>query len=112
TERVRQGWRVEFVAGQRAVSTARRDFTTLTETAALFSAHIYDVPQQTRKSLDEIRSLRKQHEQSQQELAAAVAATLLAETAEANGRKVIVRSFSDCDLSFIKVLAQKLTRQS
>jgi alanyl-tRNA synthetase len=112
TERVRQGWRVEFVAGQRAVSTARRDFTTLTETAALFSAHIYDVPQQARKSLDEIRSLRKQHEQSQQELAAAVAATLLAETAEANGRKVIVRSFSDCDLSFIKVLAQKLTRQS
>ena len=43
-EKVRQGWRVEFVAGQRAVATARRDFTTLTETAALFSAHIYDVP--------------------------------------------------------------------
>ena len=34
-EKVRQGWRVEFVAGQRAVATARRDFTTLTETAAL-----------------------------------------------------------------------------
>ena len=65
TEKVRQGWRVEFVAGQRAVATARRDFTTLTETAALFSAHIYDVPQQARKSLDEIRSLRKQYEQSQ-----------------------------------------------
>src|SRR3974377_1762157 len=31
TERVRQGWRVEFVAGQRAVATARRDFATLTE---------------------------------------------------------------------------------
>jgi alanyl-tRNA synthetase len=39
-EKVRQGWRVEFVAGQRAVATARRDFTTLTETAALFSAHL------------------------------------------------------------------------
>ncbi|MGC2449047.1 MAG: alanyl-tRNA editing protein, partial [Candidatus Sulfotelmatobacter sp.] len=38
TEKVRQGWRVEFVAGQRAVAMARRDFTTLTETAALFSA--------------------------------------------------------------------------
>ncbi len=36
TEKVRQGWRVEFVAGQRAVATARRDFTTLTEAAATF----------------------------------------------------------------------------
>jgi alanyl-tRNA synthetase len=111
-EKVRQGWRVEFVAGQRAVATARRDFTTLTETAALFSAHIYDVPQQARKSLDEIRSLRKQREQSQEELAAAQAAALLAETPETNGRKVVVRTFSDRDLNFVKLLAQKLTRLS
>jgi alanyl-tRNA synthetase len=112
TEKVRQGYRVEFVAGQRAVATARRDFNTLTETAALFSAHIYDVPQQARKSLDEIRSLRKQLEQSQEELAAAQAASLLAETIESHGRKLVVRTFSDRDLNFLKVLAQKLTRQS
>jgi alanyl-tRNA synthetase len=112
TERVRQGWRAEFVAGQRAVSTARRDFTTLTETAALFSAPIYDVPQQARKSLDEIRSLRKQREQSQEELAAAQAAALLAETPEANGRKVVVRLLADRELNFVKLLAQKLTRLS
>src|SRR6266498_409949 len=55
TEKVRQGWRVEFIAGQRGIATARRDFGTLTEAAALFSAHIYDVPQQARKSLDEVR---------------------------------------------------------
>ena len=112
TEKVRQGYRVEFVAGQRAVSTARRDFSTLTETAALFSAGIYDVPQQARKSLDEIKSLRKQREQSQDELATAQAATLLAETPESQGRKLVVRSFSDRDLNFLKLLAQKLTRQS
>jgi alanyl-tRNA synthetase len=112
TERVRQGYRVEFVAGQRAVSAARRDFSTLSETAALFSAHIYDVPQQARKSLDEIRSLRKQREQSQDELAAAHAATLLAETPESHGRKLVVRTFSGRDLNFLKLLAQKLTRQS
>jgi alanyl-tRNA synthetase len=111
-EKVRQGWRIEFVAGQRAVATARRDFTTLTEAAALFSAHIYDVPQQARKSLDEIRSLRKQREQSQEELAAAQAAALLAETAETNGRKLVVRTLSDRDLNFIKLLAQKVTRLS
>ena len=112
TEKVRQGWRVEFVAGQRAVATARRDFTTLTESAALFSAHIYDVPQQARKSLDEIKSLRKQRQQSQDELAAAQAAALLAETPEINGRRIVVRTISDRDLNFLKLLAQKLTRLS
>ena len=112
TEKVRQGWRVEFVAGQRAVATARRDFTTLTESAALFSANIYDVPAQARKALDEIKSLRKQREQSLEELAAAQAAALLAETPEQNGRKLIVRTFADRELKFVKLLAQKLTRQS
>jgi len=111
-EKVRQGWRIEFVAGQRAVATARRDYTTLTETAALFSAHIYDVPQQARKSLDEIKLLRKQREQSHEELAAAQARALLAETAETNGRKLVVRTLSDRDLNFLKLLAQKLTRLS
>lgn len=111
-EKVRQGWRIEFVAGQRAVATARRDFTTLTEAAALFSAHIYDVPQQARKALDEIRSLRKQREQSQEELAVAQAAALLAETSEINGRKLVVRTLADRDLNFVKLLAQKVTRLS
>ncbi len=111
-EKVRQGWRVEFVAGQRAVATARRDFTTLTEVAGLFSAHIYDVPQQARKALDEIRSLRKQWEQAQEELASSQAVALLAETPESNGRKVVVRTFADRDLNSLKLLAQRLTRFS
>jgi alanyl-tRNA synthetase len=111
-EKVRQGWRVEFVAGQRAVATARRDFTALTETAALFSAHIYDVPQQAQKSLDELRSWRKQWERSQEELAAAQAAALLAETPEIKGRKIVVQSLADREMNFVKLLAQKLTRLS
>jgi alanyl-tRNA synthetase len=112
TEKARHGYRLEFVAGERAVLTARRDFSTLTETAALFSAHLYDVPQQACKSLDEIKTLRKQCEQSLEDLAAAQAATLLTETPETNGRKLIVRAFTGRDLNFLKLLAQKLTRQS
>src|SRR4029077_9976949 len=84
---------------------------TLTETAALFSAGIYDVPQQARKALDEIRLLRKQREQSQEEMAAAQAEALLAEIPERNGRKLVVRTFAELDLNFIKLLAQKITRQ-
>jgi alanyl-tRNA synthetase len=110
TEKVRQGWRVEFVAGQRAVAISRRDFTTLTETAARFSAHIYDVPQQARKSLDEIRSLRKLREQSQEEMAEAQSVALLAETSESNGHKLVVRTFANRDMNSLKLLAQKLTR--
>jgi len=109
-EKVRQGWRVEFVAGQRAVVTARRDYISLTETAALFSAHIYDVPVQARKSLDEIRGLRKQREQSLEELAEAQAAAILSGVQEENRRKLVVRTFADRDMNFLKLLAQKLTR--
>ncbi len=110
TEKVRQGWRVEFVAGLRAVATARRDFNALTETAALFSAHIYDVPQHAHKTLDEIKSLRKEREQLQEELAAAYATAMRADTPETNGRRIIVRTLCDRDLNFVKLLAQKLTR--
>ena len=112
TEKVRQGWRVEFIAGQRAVATARRDFTTLSDAAALFSTRIYDVPQQARKSLDEIRSLRKQSEQAQEELAEAQAAALLAETPETSGRKLVIRTFTDRDMNSMKLLAQRLTRKA
>ena len=112
SEKVRQGYRVEFVAGQRAVATARRDFTTLTEASALFSAHIYNVPQQVRKSLEEIRSLRKQGEESLDELIAAQATSLLAESPESGGRKLVMRTFAGRDMNSLKLLAQKLTRQS
>lgn len=111
-EKVRHGYRLEFVAGLRAIVTARRDFSTLTDAAALFSANIYDVPQQSRKALDEIKSLRKQREESLEDLAAAQATALLAEVPARNGRRLVVRTFSDRDLNFVKLLAQKLTRQA
>jgi alanyl-tRNA synthetase len=40
TEKVRQGTRVEFVCGGRAVRMARRDYSALSEAAALFSAKL------------------------------------------------------------------------
>ena len=52
TEKVKQGMRVEFVCGC-APWHGAADFETLTDAAALFSTHIWEVPQQIRKSLDE-----------------------------------------------------------
>jgi alanyl-tRNA synthetase len=112
TEKTRQGWRVEFVCGKRAVLTARRDYAVLAEAGGLLSSHIWEIPQQIRKMQDESRSSRKEGERLMEELADLYATRLFAETAEHGGRKFIVRIFPDRDLRFIKLLAQRLTRQS
>jgi alanyl-tRNA synthetase len=112
TEKVRQGWRVEFVCGKRAVATARKDYCSLTESAGLFSAHIWDVPQQIRRSQEDSRAAQKGREKLLEELADSWSIRWLGEISETAGRKVVVRVFSDRDLSFIKILAQRLTRQN
>ena len=111
TEKVRQGVRVEFVCGLRAVRTARHDFETLTEAAAVFSTHIWEVPQQTRKSLDEIKSAQKAQHQSAGGGCGAAGRTACCNRREKRGEyKLVVQFFPDRDLAFIKMLAQKLTR--
>jgi alanyl-tRNA synthetase len=112
TEKTRQGWRVEFVCGKRAVATARHDYGVLAESGGLLSSHIWDIPQQLRKVQQESRVVRKSGERLLQELAALYASRLLAETPESGGRKIIIRTLPDRDLTFIKLLAQRLTRQS
>lgn len=111
-EKVRQGWRVEFVCGQRAVSTARRDYTALADSATLLSTQVWDVPAQVRKIQDDARGMRRAQSTLLEELAAEYAKSLLADTPESNGRKVVVRTFADRDAEFIKLLAQRLVRQS
>ena len=106
-EKVKQGVRVEFVCGLRAVNTARRDYTTLTEAAALYSSHIYDVPQQVRKSLEETKAAGKAQHKLLEELAELYAERLLAQAA--GSPQIITEFFPDRDAVFIKLLAQKLT---
>jgi alanyl-tRNA synthetase len=112
TEKVRQGWRVEFVCGKRAVSTARRDYSSLAESASLFSSQIWDVPQQIRKAQEESRASKKAVERFLEESADLHAVQLLAGTPESDGRRIVVRTFQDRDAVFIKLLAQRLTRQN
>ena len=110
TEKVRQGVRVEFVCGLRAVRTARRDFETLTEAAAVFSTHIWEVPQQVRKSLDEIKSAQKAQHRLLEEVAELQARQMLQSAPERGGHKLVVQFFPERDLGFIKMLAQRLTK--
>ena len=113
TEKVKQGVRVEFVCGLRAVSTARRDFQTLTDAAAVFSTQLWELPQQARKSLDEIKTAQKAQHRLLEEVAELQAANLLRSADEhpsGSGQKLVVQFFADRDLDFIKMLAQKLIR--
>ncbi len=110
TERVRQGTRVEFVCGGRAVRMARRDYSALSEAAALFSTQLWDVPEQIRKSVEESKLLRKQKDDALDQLAELMALADLHAQPETNGRKIVVRAFSDRDISFAKLFAQKVTR--
>jgi len=112
TEKTRQGFRVEFVCGKRAVAIARHDYSVLAESGGLLSSHIWDIPEQLRKLQQEARAVRKSGEHLLEELAALHASRLLAETPESGSRKIIIRTFPDRDLTFIKLLAQRLTRQS
>ena len=110
TERVRQGVRLEFVCGQRAVATARRDYSSLSEAAELCSVHLWDVPQQIRKAQEDVKAAHKSRERLLEELVEQQALRLVAETPAANGRRVVIGAFADRDLPFIRLLAQKCTR--
>jgi alanyl-tRNA synthetase len=109
-EKVKQGFRVEFVAGDRALKTARRDYETLTQSAALYSGNIYELPKQITKSLDEIKSSQKAQHKLLEELAEFWAGEL-ASNAPARADFHLVRHvFDDRELLFVKLLAQKLSR--
>jgi alanyl-tRNA synthetase len=110
TEKVRQGTRVEFVCGMRAVATARRDFEMLTEAAALFSTHIWEVPRQIRKSQEESKAAQKTQHRLLEEVAELQAAQMLQLAEQRGAQKLVAQYFAERDIAFIKMLAQKLTK--
>lgn len=107
-ERVKQGLRVEFACGARALRLAHKDFQVLSEAAALYSSHIWEIPAQTAKLIDSGKAAQKQQQKLLEELAELTAQQALASTASEHGHKVVARYFAERDLSFIKLFAQKL----
>ena len=104
----KQGIRVEFVCGMRAVATARKDFETLTEAASVSSTHIHELPSQVRKLIDESKAAVKREQKLLEEIASLTAESILVSVGNA---KVVHRFYPERDLAFIKLLAQRLTRQ-
>ena len=109
-EKVKQGMRVEFVCGGRAVRTSRRDYAVLTDAAAAYSTHIWELPQQIKRSLDEAKALTKRQQTLLEELAELRASQLFADTQVQSGKRIIVRIMADRDAAFVKLLAQKIAK--
>jgi alanyl-tRNA synthetase len=59
-EKVKQGQRVEFVCGLRAVRAARRDFELLRQTGALLSVGAADVPDRVARLLEDKKAASKE----------------------------------------------------
>lgn len=110
-EKVKQGVRVEFVCGQRAVAAARKDFDALTSAAAMFSSHIYDVPAQIRKTIEEAKSAGKREFKLQEELAEFAAKEFVAQAQQRAGVRVVCKYFADRDAAYIRLLAQRIARR-
>ena len=107
SEKVRQGVRVEFVCGLRAVGVARKDFETLTSAAELFSTHIHELPAQIRKALDDSKAASRGRMKLLEEIAE-YEAEKLTRSAEQHGDHVVAtRLYPDRDAAFIKLVAQK-----
>lgn len=111
-EKAKQGYRVEFVAGARAVSTARKDYEALAEAGTLFSTHLWEVPSQIRKNQEDAKGAVKQQHRLHEEIAELQAAKILAETPDVQGEKIVALVLADRELAFVKLLAQKLTAAS
>ena len=110
-EKVKQGFRVEFVCGERALRYARKDYETLTDAAGLFSANIWDLPAQIRKQLEEEKATAKAQQKLLEEIAELRAAQLISDTDAESGLRVVTQVLQDRDPAFVKVLAQKLTQR-
>ena len=85
TEKVRQGLRVEFVCGLRAVAAARRDFGVLTEAAGALSIPASQLPQSIERLLAEAKHSAKERQRLREEIARYEAAELLAQAPVQDG---------------------------
>ncbi len=108
-EKVKQGFRVEFVCGARAVAIAQRDYAALTDAAGKLSTHIYELPQQIIKQAEEAKAAAKGQQKLLEELAALHAGKMLTETQETKGFRLIAQTFPERSAEFVKFLAHQLT---
>jgi alanyl-tRNA synthetase len=113
-ERRRDQCRIEFVCGMRALATARGDFATLTQSAALLSCGLPEVPAMLAKLVEERRAQHGAVKRLEERLAEHEAHALLAShpAAVAATTRVIATAIEDATPSYLGLLAAKLVAES
>jgi alanyl-tRNA synthetase len=107
-EKIRQVARVEFVCGQRAVQTARRDHALLIKSAAPLSLGTAELPQAVERLLAETKTLSKERQRLREELSEYHASRLVVEDILENGLRVVRRVYADRDAAYCKLLASRV----
>jgi len=121
-ERRRDLWRVEYVAGFRALAAARGDFAILTQAAAAMTCAPAEVPAVIAKWSEERRAQHGHAKRMEERLAQHEARELLAQgvgtsaagqAAEAlNALRVVSVTLDDASASYLGLLAAKLVTES
>jgi alanyl-tRNA synthetase len=112
TEKVRQGLRVEFVCGLRAVAAARRDFSVLAEAAGALSIPASQLPQSIERLLIEAKNATKERQKLREEIARYEAAELFAQAPVQDRYHIVRKQFADHDADYVKLLASRLAAGS
>ena len=119
-ERRREAWRVEFVCGFRALATARADFATLTQSAALLSCGLPEAPSVIAKMIEDRRAMHSAAKRLEERLAEHEARALLAQSAAnvpttAGGpgaARVVSAAIDEASPAYLALLAAKITAEA
>ena len=111
-ERSREHFRIEFVAGYRALAAARTDYATLTQAATILSCALQDVPAGITKNIEERRANSTAVKRLEERLASLEASALLQQNPETpNAVRLIVATPPDPTPAYLALLAAKLTTE-
>ncbi|HEY0759743.1 MAG TPA: alanyl-tRNA editing protein [Acidisarcina sp.] len=104
-DKVKQGLRIEFVAGLRAAAVARTDYDLLTRASIALSTAREHVPEAIARLLAENKAAAKQLQRLRQELAQYHAVRLVVEDTIEDHLRVVRRKISDYDSDYVRTLA-------
>jgi alanyl-tRNA synthetase len=107
-ERVKQGLRLHFVCGNRAVRAAQQDWQQLSNAAQLLSTRRLAVVPSVERLIEEAKALKKERLQLREELAESHAVQLAVEERSENGLRLVCRIYAARDADYLKLLAAKL----
>jgi alanyl-tRNA synthetase len=117
-ERRRDLWRIEYVAGNRALAAAQSDFSILTQAASAMTCALAEVPAGIAKWSEERRALQSSVKKMEERLAQHEASEMLARqvTSPTNGSsespRVIWAVLDDATANYVGLLAAKLVTEA